>query len=196
MSRTTLSVAALLLTASAAVAQTYTAPSTTAPSNPMSSAPSTSAPIVPGSPMSNSSTTQMPAPQAAPLTAVPPASPNRSPTVATGDSKNQTTPVGQGAVFAVVPTNDELSSKLIGLEIYNSAKQNIGEIKDISFNAGVINAYIVAVGGFLGMGEHYVAIRPSAVNLSYDASAKKWRATMDTTAAQLKAAPQYKYANK
>lgn len=147
MSRTTLSVAALLLTASAAVAQTYTAPS-----SPMSTAPSTSVPMVPGSPMSNSPTTQMPATPAAPLTAVPPASPTRSPTIATGDSKNQTTPVGQGAIFAVVPTNDELSSKLIGLEIYNSAKQNIGEIKDISFNAGVINAYIVGVGGFLGMG--------------------------------------------
>lgn len=188
MSRTTLSIAALLLTASAAVAQTYTAPGTAAPSTPMTTAPSTPAPIVPGSPMSATPT--------APLTAVPPASLNQSPTMATGDTKIQTSPAAQGAVFVLASSSDELSSKLIGLEIYNSAKQNIGEIKDISFNAGVINAYIVAVGGFLGMGEHYVAIRPSAVNLSYDASAKKWRATMDTTAAQLKAAPQYKYANK
>jgi len=49
------------------------------------------------------------------------------------------------------------------------------------------------VGGFLGMGDHYVAVRPSAVKLSRDAKDGKWRASMDANAAQLKAAPEFKY---
>ena len=38
-------------------------------------------------------------------------------------------------MFATVPMTDEMSPKLIGLDIYNNAKQNIGTIKDISLNA-------------------------------------------------------------
>jgi hypothetical protein len=45
------------------------------------------------------------------------------------------------------------------------------------------------------MGDHYVAVRPSSVKLTYDAEAKKWHAEMDANADQLKAAPEYKYAS-
>ena len=43
------------------------------------------------------------------------------------------------------------------------------------------------------MGDHYVAVRPSAINLSYNAGNKKWHAEMNATAAQLKSAPEYKF---
>jgi len=56
-----------------------------------------------------------------------------------------------------------------------------------------VNGYVIGVGGFLGMGDHYVAVRPSAVKLSYDAKDKKWHASMDASADQLKAAPEFKY---
>ena len=46
------------------------------------------------------------------------------------------------------------------------------------------------------MGDHYVAVRPSAVNLSYDPANNKWHATMNANADQLKAAPEYKYPSK
>ena len=39
------------------------------------------------------------------------------------------------------------------------------------------------------MSDHYVAVRPAAVNISYDESDKKWRATMNTDADQLGKAP-------
>jgi hypothetical protein len=89
-----------------------------------------------------------------------------------------------GDVFATIPAQEDLSSKVVGLDIYNNTNQDIGKIKDI-----------VAVGGFLGMDDHYVAVKPSAVDISYDSNAKKWQAKMNTNAAQLKAAPEYKYSS-
>ena len=99
------------------------------------------------------------------------------------------------SVFTTVPTGEDLSSNLIGLDIYNGAKENIGTVKDIAMTGGRVQAYIVGVGGFLGMGDHYVAIMPSAITISYDSAGKKWHATMNTDAAALKAAPEYKYAS-
>lgn len=103
---------------------------------------------------------------------------------------------GSAGMFTSVPAKDDLSSKVVGLDVYNDAKQNIGTIKDIAFDGNGINGYILGVGGFLGMGDHYVAVRPSAVNLSYDATNNKWHATMNANADQLKAAPEYKYPSK
>lgn len=98
-----------------------------------------------------------------------------------------------GGMFADIPATDDLSSKVVGLEVYNNANRDIGTIKDIAFNAAGVKAYIVGVGGFLGMGGHYVAVRPSAISLSYNADSKTWRTMIDTNADQLKAAPEYKY---
>jgi hypothetical protein len=102
-----------------------------------------------------------------------------------------------GNAFVSVPNNDELSSKVVGLDIYNTSNQDIGQIKDIAMGQnGRSQAYIVSVGGFLGMGEHYVAVSPSAVKVSYNGSGKKWHASMNASADQLKAAPEFKYAGR
>jgi hypothetical protein len=98
-----------------------------------------------------------------------------------------------GGMFTSLPAKDELSSKVVGLDVYNNANQNIGTIKDLAYNGTSVNGYILGVGGFLGMGDHYVAVRPSAIKLTYDAKDKKWHASMDANADQLKAAPEYKY---
>ena len=97
-------------------------------------------------------------------------------------------------MFTYVPPHDELGSNVVGLDVYNRDKQNIGPIKDIALDAGGLNGYIVDVGGFLGTGDHYVVVRPSAI--SFDAKDDKWHATMNANADQLKAAPEYKYSSK
>ena len=95
-------------------------------------------------------------------------------------------------VYVTVPSSDDLSSKLVGLDIYNKDNKDIGTIKDIALNQnGRAAAYVVSVGGFLGMGDHYVAVSPEAVNITYKDS--KWHANMNATADQLKAAPEFKY---
>ena len=99
-------------------------------------------------------------------------------------------------MFTNVPVQDKLSSNVLGLDVYNKDKQNIGTIKDIAFNANGLNGYIIGVGGFLGMDDHYVVVRPSAIRLTLNASDKKWHATMNANADQLKAAPEYKYPSK
>jgi sporulation protein YlmC with PRC-barrel domain len=98
-------------------------------------------------------------------------------------------------MFATVPSQDELSSQVVGLDVYNNANENIGKIKDVAFDQSGVRAYIVAVGGVLGMGDHYVAVSPSAIRISYDSNNKKWHAAMNTNVDQLKAAPEYRYSS-
>ena len=51
------------------------------------------------------------------------------------------------------------SSKVIGLNVYNDAKEKVGEIEEIIIDkSGRVANVIIGVGGFLGMGEHYVAV--------------------------------------
>jgi sporulation protein YlmC with PRC-barrel domain len=96
--------------------------------------------------------------------------------------------------FVSVPNRDDLTSKVVGLDIYNNSNQDIGQIKDIALGQnGRSQAYIVSVGGFLGIGEHYVAVNPSSVKVSYNNADKKWHAEMNASADQLKAAPEFKY---
>lgn len=94
--------------------------------------------------------------------------------------------------YVTVPSSDDLSSKLVGLDIYNKDNKDIGTIKDIALNPnGRAAAFIVSVGGFLGMGDHYVAVSPEAVKINYKDN--KWHAQMNATADQLKSAPEFKY---
>ena len=96
--------------------------------------------------------------------------------------------------FVAIPHTDELSSNVVGLDIYNNDDKNVGQIKDVAWNQhGHAQAYIVSVGGFLGISTHYVAVNPQDVKISYNDSDKKWHAAMNATADQLKAAPEFKY---
>jgi len=55
----------------------------------------------------------------------------------------------------------------------------IGEIYDIILtDAGAVKAYIVSVGGFLGMGTRHVAIDPKAVTL-VPRNEKNWKDALD-----------------
>jgi sporulation protein YlmC with PRC-barrel domain len=51
------------------------------------------------------------------------------------------------------------SSKVIGVNVYNEANEKLGEIEEIIIDkSGRVTNVILGVGGFLGMGEHYVAV--------------------------------------
>jgi sporulation protein YlmC with PRC-barrel domain len=51
------------------------------------------------------------------------------------------------------------ASKLVGVNVYNDANEKIGDINDVILNkAGKVENVILGVGGFLGLGEHYVAV--------------------------------------
>ena len=97
------------------------------------------------------------------------------------------------AKFQTVSKGEMFSSKLKGLNVYNQKDESVGEITDIAMKGNQIDALILSVGGFLGMGEHYVAVEPSSVNIRHDAKNDKWLAMMNTTKDALKAAPEFKY---
>ena len=97
------------------------------------------------------------------------------------------------AKFSTVSSDEMFSSKLKGLNVYNQKDESVGEISDIAIKNHQIDALILSVGGFLGMGEHYVAVSPSSVSIRRDAKNDKWLASMNTTKEALKAAPEFKY---
>ena len=97
------------------------------------------------------------------------------------------------AKFSTVSTDEMFSSKLKGLNVTNQKDETVGEITDLAIKGHEVNALILSVGGFLGVGEHYVAVSPSSVNVRYDSKQDKWLATMNTTKDALKAAPEFKY---
>jgi sporulation protein YlmC with PRC-barrel domain len=98
------------------------------------------------------------------------------------------------AKFSTVAKDEMFSSKLKGLNVYNQKDEKVGEITDLAIGKGEqVQAMILSVGGFLGMGEHYVAVSPSSVRVSYNKDKDTWSAKMNTTKEALKAAPEFKY---
>lgn len=51
------------------------------------------------------------------------------------------------------------ASKMSGVKVYNEANENIGSINDLLMDkSGNVKIAVIGVGGFLGMGEHLVAV--------------------------------------
>jgi sporulation protein YlmC with PRC-barrel domain len=51
------------------------------------------------------------------------------------------------------------ASKLVGLNVYNDNNESLGSISDmLTDKSGNIKAVVIGVGGFLGVGEHLVAV--------------------------------------
>jgi sporulation protein YlmC with PRC-barrel domain len=81
------------------------------------------------------------------------------------------------------------ASKMSGLKIYNDANENIGSINDLLMDkSGNIKIAVIGVGGFLGMGEHLVAVpyeKLKFVNeaVAYTGTGAKPAATTTTGAA-------------
>jgi sporulation protein YlmC with PRC-barrel domain len=59
-----------------------------------------------------------------------------------------------------------LASKFKGTDVIGADDKKIGDVSDILFDkGGKIEAYVVGVGGFLGIGAKDVALAPSAFQL-------------------------------
>ena len=81
------------------------------------------------------------------------------------------------------------TSKMDGLKVYNEANENIGTINDLLMDKnGDIKIAVIGVGGFLGLGEHLVAVpyeKLKFVNeaVAYTGTGAKPAATTTTGAA-------------
>jgi len=136
----------------------------------------------------------------------------------------QPAPNVQGTMPESAVQGDWRSSKVIGLYVYNDNNENIGSINDLLMDKnGNIKAAVIGVGGFLGVGEHLVAVafdkikfsdqpvaqstasgsgstnRPSSTTgsaSSTGSSKNQWspdHAMFNATKDQLKGMPEFKY---
>jgi uncharacterized protein YrrD len=83
-----------------------------------------------------------------------------------------------------------LSSKFVGIDVVGTDDKKIGDVNDVLFDQqGKIEAYVIGVGGFLGIGAKDVALAPSAFQLVKDNNNERLKVSM--TKDQLEKAPAF-----
>jgi sporulation protein YlmC with PRC-barrel domain len=123
----------------------------------------------------------------------------------TGSTVTTTTKTEQGGQQAtgqlIVPADQLNSAKLmsandyIGKTVYDQAGNNIGEVNDLIVSGdGNIEAVILGVGGFLGIGEKDVAVNTDAVQMVQDGDTQ--RLIVQATKETLESAPTYDRSNR
>lgn len=90
------------------------------------------------------------------------------------------------------PMTEELSAgRLMGSAVYGQNDDNLGEVGDVVFDMqGAIQAVVVDVGGFLGIGEKRVAIQYDALKVQTNETGDV-RLVVNATQEQLESAPSY-----
>ena len=85
-----------------------------------------------------------------------------------------------------------LASKFKGTDVIGSDDKKIGDVSDILFDKDKkVLAYIVGVGGFLGIGSKDVALDPAAFQAVPGSSANDYKLRLSMTKDELKQAPAF-----
>jgi sporulation protein YlmC with PRC-barrel domain len=96
-------------------------------------------------------------------------------------------------ILSSIPSEAATVTRWYKQNVYDPSDAKIGEVMDVLVERdGKISALIVAVGGFLGMGEKDVAVPFNAVQFKTKDN-NKWYPVMNTTKDALKNALGYKY---
>lgn len=101
-------------------------------------------------------------------------------TVAFAQSPTATTDKAPTAATTTTTTTsgEWRTSKMSGLKVYNEANENIGSINELLMDkSGNIKTAVIGVGGFLGMGEHLVAVPYEKLKFANEAIAYSGAAT-------------------
>jgi hypothetical protein len=115
-------------------------------------------------------------------------------TTTPADKPAASTTTADGQFYSRQP-GEMRASKLIGTSVTNAANESVGDINDVVLGKdGKVAAVIIGVGGFLGLGEHDVAISYSGLKFAKDSSNRDV-VTINATKDQLKAAPAWKWDN-
>ena len=111
------------------------------------------------------------------------------------------------AAAPIVAAGKWRASKVIGINVYNEANEKIGDVSELIIDsAGRVDGAVISVGGFLGMGEHLVAVPMEKLKFSNEAgktttgttssNTKQWypdRAVLNANKDQLKSMPAFNY---
>jgi len=100
--------------------------------------------------------------------------------------------VTRDGYMAATPT-ELTADKLEGARVYGAKDEDVGEINRLVMNDnGQVKLFVLDIGGFLGMGEHQIAVTPDEVNIVRDAKGGDFRIYIDANKDALKAQPEYK----
>jgi sporulation protein YlmC with PRC-barrel domain len=103
--------------------------------------------------------------QTAPAQPQPPASPAAAP-MAPAANQGMTTGDQSSTIRYVTQNRPDLwrASRLEGLNVYNQNNEKVGDIREVLVNQqGQVEAVVIGVGGFLGLGERDVAVPYNAL---------------------------------
>ena len=97
----------------------------------------------------------------------------------------------QTATTHSIQTDEIRASKMIGSAVYDVQNRKIGSVDDVILNKnGKVDAVVIDVGSFLGMGGKDVAVLPSDIKTDNN------RLTLDRTKEQLQQMASYNLENK
>jgi len=98
----------------------------------------------------------------------------------------------QGKVLSSIPTDAVTVTDYYKQNVYDPSDKKIGEIKDVLITQdGKVEAVVISVGGFLGIGDKDVAVPFS--DIKGTKKNDKWYLTMQANKDELKNAPGLKY---
>lgn len=119
--------------------------------------------------------------------------PAMKPVTPTDQSADAAAPAG-GPGFLSEQTEDQIAaSTYIGQSVYNAKDERIGEINDVIFTKdGSVEAAVIGVGGFLGIGEKNVAVPLDTIAVATVPNSDDLKLTTQETADLLKNAPEFK----
>ncbi len=107
-------------------------------------------------------------------------------------SASPSTSTSSSSFVASQKPDQFVATKFKGTDVVGSDDQKIGDISDILFDKdGKIQAYVVAVGGFLGVGAKEVAMPPSAFQVEKGTNGASDKLKVSATKDQLKQAQNF-----
>jgi len=123
-----------------------------------------------------------------------PQSPSATPPAATKSDQAKPDGGAGNADFVMSQKPDQyLASKFKGTDVVGTDGKKIGDVSDILFDKdGKIEAYVVSVGGFLGMGAKEVAIAPSSFTVEPGSIGKSDKLKLSMSQDEIKQAQNFK----
>ena len=107
-----------------------------------------------------------------------------TPTTDRADTAASSSTSGSTTLSSSQLQGDWRASKVVGLSVYNENNEKLGSINDLLMDkGGNIKAVVLGVGGFLGMGEHLVAVPLDKVKFSNEPIAYTGTASTGTPGA-------------
>lgn len=128
--------------------------------------------------------------------AAPSAGAGSSTTTTSGTKSDADSGAAKAPAAAVIETQERsqlTADALIGMEVRNPQDEDVGKIEDLVLDSEMqVVGYVVSVGGFLGMGQHDVALSRDQVKIEKQPDQNEQVAIVSMTKEQLKAAPEFK----